>query len=149
MAERLYTLIKNQPFFKGLRPKHVRVLASCAMEKQFAAGEWIFLEGEPANRFYIILDGKVSLETETKEHGGVVIQTLGPGDDLGWSWLFAPYYLHFSARTIELTKVAFFYGTPLRKRCEEDHDLGYELVRRIAKVVIDRLDATRSRLANV
>jgi len=146
MPGRIYTLIKSQPFFKGLKPKHLRVLERCAMEKEFAAGESIFSEGEPANRFYLILEGKVSLETATKERGAVCIQTLGPEDDLGWSWLFAPFYFHFSARATEPTKVVFFYGTRLRKQCEDDHDLGYELLRRTAKVVIRRLDATRRQL---
>jgi CRP-like cAMP-binding protein len=148
IQHQLYPLIKDQAFFKGLRPKHLRVLASCAMEKEFAAGEWIFSEGEPANRFYLILQGKVSLETATKELGAVCIQTLGPGDDLGWSWLFAPYYFHFSARATEPTKVVFFYGTRLREHCEDDHDLGYELLWRIAKVVIKRLDATQRQLVD-
>jgi CRP/FNR family transcriptional regulator, cyclic AMP receptor protein len=148
MPEQLYALIKDQPFFKGMRPKHFRVLSNCAMEKEFAEGELIFWESEPANRFYLILEGQVALETATKGRGVVCIQTLGPGADLGWSWLFAPYYFHFSARATAPTKVVFFYGTRLRKHCEEDHDLGYEFLRRLAKVVVERLDATQRQLVD-
>lgn len=116
------------------------------MEMQFEPGQPIFREGSPANRFYIILEGKVVLETELQDRGMLTIQTLGPGDDLGWSWLFPPYYLHLSARALEPTKTIFFYGTRLREQCEQDHDLGYQLMKRIAEVVIQHLLATQQRL---
>jgi CRP-like cAMP-binding protein len=147
MAERLYTLVKSQPFFKGMKAEHLRVLCDCAVEKEFGAGEWIFLEGSPANRFYILLNGKVSLDAETAGRGVVPVETLGPGDDLGWSWLLAPYYLHFSARATEPTRVLFFFGTRLREHCDQDHDFGYEILRRVVKVVVQRLEATRRQLA--
>jgi CRP/FNR family transcriptional regulator, cyclic AMP receptor protein len=76
----------------------------------------------------------------------IPIQTLGPGDDLGWSWLFPPYYLHLSARALEPTRTIFFHGTRLREQCEQDHDLGYQLMKRIAEVLIQRLRATQQRL---
>lgn len=147
MPERLYTLVKSQSFFKGLKADHLRILTDCAVEKEFAPGEWIFSEGSPANRFYVILTGQVSLDAETPGRGVVPVQTLGPGDDLGWSWLLAPYYLHFSARATEPTRVLFFFGTRLRDHCEQDHDFGYEILRRVAKVLVQRLDATRRQLA--
>ena len=65
------------------------------MEKQFAPGEWIFRQGDPANRFYLILEGKVLIESEVKNRGMIPIRTLGAGDDLGWACLFPPYYMHF------------------------------------------------------
>ena len=42
-----------------------------------------------------------------------------------------------------------FDGACLRGKCEADHDLGYELMRRIAQVIIERLQATRLRLLDV
>lgn len=116
------------------------------MEMQFAPGQVIFQEGSPANRFYLILEGKVGLETALEERGIIPIQTLGPGDDVGWSWLFPPYSLHLSARALEPTRTIFFYGTRLRKQCEQDHDLGYQLMQRIAEVVVKHLQATQQRL---
>jgi CRP-like cAMP-binding protein len=94
----------------------------------------------------LILKGEVALETSVKEGGIIPIQTLGGGDVLGWSWLFPPYYWHFDARAVSATETVFFYGTRLRERCEEDHDLGYELIKRMAHVVIRRLQATRRQL---
>ena len=142
----LYALIEHQPFFKGLDAHQLQRLTDSAMEMQFEPGQIIFEEGSPANRFHLILEGKVLLESEVKGHGTIAIRTLEPGDDLGWSWLFPPYYLLFSARALETTRTIFFYGTRLREQCEQDHDLGYQIMKRIAQVVVLSLRATQQHL---
>lgn len=142
----LFALVAQQAFFKGLNPRHLQLLTDSALQMQFEPGQSIFEEKSPANRFYLILEGKVVLESEVADHGMIPLQTLGPGDELGWSWLFPPYYLHSSARALEVTRTIFFYGTRLREQCEQDHDLGYELMKRTAEVMIRRLYATQRRL---
>jgi CRP-like cAMP-binding protein len=117
------------------------------MLTRFRAGELLFREGDPANRFYLILAGKVALEAHLRDQGVARIQIVENGDVLGWSWLFPPYYWHFDARAVEDTEAVFFYGTPLREECETDHDLGYEMVSRVARVMMERLQATRRQLA--
>jgi len=144
-AQRLPTAVPEHPFLRGLSWHHLEVLAGCAMKSHFEAGDLIFREGDPANRFYLLKKGKVVLESEG-EGEPTVIHTLGPGDVLGWSWLFPPYYWHFDARAEQPTDAIFFYGTRLRELCEEDHDLGYELMKRTANVVIKRLMAARQHL---
>jgi CRP-like cAMP-binding protein len=144
--QRLFNLVAAQPFFRGLNARHLQLLTDSAMEIQFEAGQSIFQEDTPANRFYLILEGQVVLETELDERGIFPIQTLGPGDDLGWAWLFPPYLLHLSARALVPTRTIFFYGTRLREQCEQDHDLGYELMQREAAVVIQSLQSTQQRL---
>lgn len=146
MSQSLYALVAQQPFFNGLNAHQLQLLTDSAMEMRFEAGDSIFQTGSPANRFYLILEGAVVLESEMTERGAISIQTLGPGDDLGWSWLFPPFYLHLSARALEPTRTIVFYGTRLRAQCEADHDLGYEIMKRIAEVAIQRLQATQQRL---
>ena len=124
----------------------IKLLADSAMVEEFGPGETIMTEGDPANRFYLILEGKVLLESETPERGRVAIQTLGGGDDLGWSWLFPPYYSRLSARAIEPTKVIFFYGTRLREQCEQDPVFGYELMKRVTGAMLECMNATRREL---
>ena len=143
---RRYELISRQPFFKGLSAEQLELLTDDALELKFVPGHNIFREGGEANRFFLILEGCVVLESETEEGCPIPIQTLGPGDDLGWSWLFPPYTLQFSARAVEPTKAIFFYGTRLRARCEADHNLGFELMKRIAEVMMKRLQSTRRQL---
>jgi len=144
----LATLITEHPFLAGMKPEHLDVLCDCAMQTEFAKDQLIFREGDLANRFYLIEEGRVALESRGGGDHNVVIQTLRPGDALGWSWLFPPYYWHFDARAVVATKAIFFYGTRLRAQCDQDHEFGYELIKRMAAVVILRLQAAREKMAD-
>jgi CRP/FNR family transcriptional regulator, cyclic AMP receptor protein len=135
--------LAEHPFLRNLSLRNQQILADSAMHVEFEPGQIIFQEGDLANRFYLIESGKVALEMAKKDEKPKLIQTIGAGDVLGWSWLFPPYYWHFDARAVEPTKAIFFYGTRLREQCEHDHDLGYELMKRMSEVVIKRLQATR------
>jgi CRP-like cAMP-binding protein len=142
----LRSKIGAHPFFRGLRPGHLSTLAIYAMETDFDRGQMVLKQGDIANRFYLVLEGKVALETRNQDGAPVIIQTIGAGDVLGWSWLFSPYIWRFDARALEPAKAIFFYGTRLREHCEEDPRFGYELMERVAQVAIDRLQALRQRL---
>jgi CRP/FNR family cyclic AMP-dependent transcriptional regulator len=147
LAQKLRPLIAQQPFFKGLKPAYLQLLAESALELYFEPEETIFKEGGPANRFYIVLEGKVVLEVEAEVPGVVVpLATLGPGDDLGWSWIFPPHSLHFSARALTTTRTIFFYGARLREQAEQDHELGYELLKRSAQAMVNNLWTMQQRL---
>lgn len=145
----LATAVAGHPFFCGMSAAHLRMLAECAMQTEFSAGQLIFRRGDPANRFYLIEEGEVSLEIEESGHGAIFIQTLGPGGELGWSWLFAPHEWQFNARATNATRAIFFYGTWLRERCEQDVEFGYELMKRMARVMTGRLQATREQLVEL
>ena len=140
----LYNLIAQQPFFEGLSASHLQLLTESAMKMQFEPGRQLFYEGDPSNRFYLILEGKVEVESECEKGNKVSVGTLGPGDGLGWSWLFPPHYAQFGMRAIEPTKTIFFYGTRLQQQCEDDHDFGYELMKRFAKEAIKNLKSMQS-----
>ena len=137
---------QQHPFVRYLAAEHLGTLKSCAMPVRFEAGQIIFREGDPANRFYLVLDGAVALHTRGLEETDTLIALLGGGDVLGWSWLFPPYQWHFDATAQETTQAVFFYGTWLRQLAEEQHELGYELMRRMAEVLMRRLQATRRQI---
>jgi CRP/FNR family cyclic AMP-dependent transcriptional regulator len=147
-ADPLYALIAKQSFFVGLNAQQLRLLADSAVLLQFEPERYVFRQGAPANRFYLILEGKVELEMESeiREDTVIPIRTLGPGEDLGWDWLFPPFYFHASARTIEATKAISFYGTRLQQQCEEDHDVGYEIMKRIAAVAVQSFGTLQQKL---
>ena len=138
--------IDAHPFLAGLTASQLGALKDNALRIRYEPGAVIFREGSPANRFFLIQRGKVVLESSRREGGPVFIQQLGPGDALGWSWLIPPYYWHFDARVVEPTEAILFYGTRLREQCEADTDLGYELLKRMTSVVIQRLQGTRRQL---
>ena len=145
-ASSLATQIAVHPFLKGMSEAHLEIVADCAMAASFRRDEVIFREGDPANRFYLLLEGEVVLESRARDRGRMFIQTVGAGDVLGWSWLFPPYYWHFDARVLQPVRAIFLYGTRLRERCDQDHEFGYELMKRTAEVVIQRLQKTREHL---
>lgn len=147
--ENLEHVLEHHPFFQGLEPRYVKLVAGCGSNVKFDAGEFLFKEGEEANSFYIVRRGKIAVEAFAAERGSLIIDTLCDGDILGWSWLIPPYNWHFDAKAVELTRAIALDARCLRTKCEEDHDLGYELLKRFAQIIEDRLQATRIQLLDL
>jgi CRP-like cAMP-binding protein len=145
----LDAVLSDHPFFKGLDRQKLQFLAGCASDVRFEEGEFLYREGDEANNFFVIREGKVAIEAFSPKRGALTIQTLIAGDVLGWSWLFPPYQAHFGARAIELTQAVCLDRKCLRNKCEQDHDLGYELMKRFSQVMIQRLQATRLQLLDL
>ena len=137
------------PFLTGMSRTHLALLADCAIAAHFEKGQTILREGEFANGVYLIESGEVVLESGEQSGQPVVVDTIGPGDPLGWSWMFPPYIWRFTARAIEPIDAIFFDGNTLREYCEKDHSLGYELLKRTALVMLRRLQASRERLLSI
>ena len=134
----------QHPFLRSLSPEHLEILLHDSKEAEFAAGENILKEGEPANRFFLIESGRVRLEANNEN--GKSVQTLGPGEVLGWSWLFPPFSWHFSAHAIEPTRCLVLNGGHILVTAEENSKFGYDLMRRITQILVSRLQATRKKL---
>jgi len=147
--ENLERILAEHPFLEGLEERHIKVLVGCASNVVFEAGRFIFREGDEADKFYIIRRGRVALELYAPDRGPIAIQTIGEGEVLGWSWLFPPYRWHFDARAMELTRAIALDGKCLRTKCEEDHSLGYELLKRFSHIIMERLQATRVQLLDL
>ena len=147
--EDLEPILAAHPFFKGLDPTFLRAATGCASNVRFEEGSFIAHEGEDAEHFYLIRHGKVSLEIYAPNHGAVNIQTVEEGDIFGASWLIPPYRWRFDARALELTRAIAIDGKCLRKKCEENHDLGYEVMKRVVTVLSERLEAARLQLIDV
>jgi CRP-like cAMP-binding protein len=137
--------VRAHPFLRGLEQRHLEVLDEAAMAVDFKSQEMIFRKGEPANRFYLVLEGSVVI----RESDSFPFQIVHGGEVLGWSAMFPPYTSHFEARALEDTKAVFLYSSWVLERCEMDHDLGYELMKRMAAVLVDRLEARRKARAGV
>ena len=136
----------EHPLFLGMKPEHLEVLAGCASEAKLKADQILFREGEPANQFYLIESGRIAIEAHQPANGTALVQTLGAGDVLGWSWLFPPFSWHLQARALEPTRTIVLNGAHLLVTAEQNREFGYELMKRVARVVINRLQATRKQL---
>lgn len=149
MSETLEGILAAHPFAKGLDQPSLALLAGCAENVRFEAGEFVFREGQEANQFYLIRQGAVAVQVYTGAKGAMSITSVGEGEVLGWSWLFAPYQWKFDARALEPTRAFALDGKCLRAKCEADHDFGYELLKRFAYMVEERLEMTRMQLLDV
>jgi CRP-like cAMP-binding protein len=142
----LEPLLAEHPFLAGMRPEHIATISSCATNARFEPGEYLFREGQDANQFFVVRKGQIAVEAFAPPRGSVVIQTVGEAEILGWSWLVPPYRWRFDAKATEPTRAFALDGKCLRAKCEKDHELGYELLKRFADVIAQRLDATRLQL---
>jgi CRP/FNR family cyclic AMP-dependent transcriptional regulator len=149
MITTAYDLLAGHPFLHGMSRQQLDRLALWARRSSFHAGTRIFSEGGVADRFWLIRDGRVDLDTDVPGRGRLVVETLGGGTVLGWSWLFPPYRWHFGATAVEPTLTVELDGKGIYRLCAEDPALGYELHRRFVRVVVERMQATRSRLLDL
>jgi CRP-like cAMP-binding protein len=133
----------SHAFLDGLSERHRMRLASGVKPLRAPPGEWLAREGELAHAFYLIQTGRVGIGTHLGEQGAVPIQTLGPGDVVGWSWLLPPYLWQFDARAENDIQGLVFDAVWLRDQCEQDHELGYHLLKQLLAVVSSRLAACR------
>jgi len=147
--ETLEPILAEHPFFEGLESRHLRLIVGCASNVRFNPGQLLFREGDKANQFYMIRQGKVAVEIRAAERGSITVQTVGEGEVLGWSWLIPPYRWRFDARAVELTRAIALDGECLRTKSEEDHSLGYELLKRFSLTIVERLDAMRLQLLDL
>ena len=142
-------LLADVPALSGLESAQRELIAGCGQTAVFADGDALFREGEEANTFFVIRRGTVALEIAAPARMPLVIETLDEGELVGWSWLFAPYRTSFDARARGEVHALAFDGACLRGKCEDDHDLGYELMHRFAAVITERLQATRMRVLDL
>ena len=145
----LESMIVKHPFLFELNAHYYHFFNERALFRRFDPGQEIFHEHGHADSFYLIQSGKVALETFVPGRGMESVHILQSGEALGWSWLFPPYQWHFTAKAIEPVELIAFDAAHLREKAEENRDFCNELLARIARVLLQRLQATRLRLIKV
>ncbi len=146
---KIQKLIKEHPFFLGLDPHSLPILADVVEQKSVDAQTRMAKEGEPAWGFFLIEKGHVAIEMYVPKKGELILETVGPGDVFGWSWIFPPYRWTFDARAIEPTQVLAFNGEELRQKCDENPKFGYDLMKRFARIMSHRIHASRLQLLDL
>jgi CRP-like cAMP-binding protein len=132
-----------------LPPEGRERLMELAHEVSFPVGARIFEEGQKADRFWIIRTGSVTLDLHVPGRRAAAVETLGPGDLLGWSWLFPPYSWHLGAEALSPVRAVEFDATVVRALCEADPVFGRAISRRIAEIIGHRLQSARTRLLDL
>lgn len=147
--EGLERIVKEHPFFAGLEEGFCTLVCGCAKNVRFEAGQYLFHEDQPADQFYLLRHGRVALQLMAPGRGAVPFQTVGAGEIVGVSWLIPPYRWTYDAKALELVRAIAMDATCLRQKCEADHDLGYDMMKRFMPVLIQRLQATRLQILDV
>lgn len=138
--------LSSHKFFSGLDQTYIKFLAGAASELKLKEGDALFKQGERADRFYLLRNGQISIQVPALMGPIMEIQTLGEDQILGWSWLIAPYRWSFLARAVSDSEVVEFDGSAILAHCEHDPKFGYELFKRFAALMSERLDAARQKM---
>ncbi len=141
--------IRETSFAEGFSEPIVRRLASFASLQRFRAGTVIFREGEHHDRFYLLHTGHVVLQMCIASRGCTQLLTLGPGEMLAWSTLVGNARMTTTAIAQDHVELIEMSGAALARACDEDHELGYSLMRRLATALSVRLLATRLQLLDL
>ena len=145
---RATSTLAGHSFLEGLAESDIKILTDLSFEVHFHEEQIIFREGDPSSFFYLILSGHIALEVLAPGHV-LRIQTIGEGEELGWSSLLSSVNKQFQARCLEPVTAFAFDGAQIIARCEEDPAFGFRLLRRVLTTVADRLRATRLQLLDV
>ncbi len=138
--------LSKHPFFSGLDEGYIGFLADSAVETRISEGGILFRQGKPADKFFLLRSGEVSVQVPALVGPVLEIQRVGDGQILGWSWLIPPYKWNFQARVEADSLILEFDGRAVLARCEEDAKFGYELLKRFAALMSERLEAARQKM---
>lgn len=145
----LEPLLRQHEFFRGLDGGDLELLTGCAVNVRFAEGAYLAREGDPADRFFLMREGKVALEIGAPGRDPITVQTVGEGGVVGFSWLFSPHQWQFDVRVLDPVRAIALDGVCLRGKCERDTRLGFDLMQRFAQIAVARLQATRLQVLDV
>ncbi len=148
-GQSLDEILTSHPFLAGMSPAQLSVLRGCASQRSYREAGFMTREGQPATELFLILEGQVAVETRVDKGGRLRLETLDGPEVLGWSWLVEPYEWAFDSRALTPVQVVALNGACLRDFCRADHELGYELLMRVARVIEHRLQSTRLQLLDV
>lgn len=141
--------LEDHRFFRGMDPRFLSRLAPLAYERTFDTGDLLIREGDPADEFLLVFHGKAALEIVLPGRPRITIQTVGPGEVLGWSWLVLPHRWRHDARALKPTRTLGIGASKLRTVLDSDCGLGYDFLMRLLPVVAERLESTQLQLLDL
>ena len=133
-------------FFSGFSDDALKFLCDCSSIHEIKKGHILFRQGENADKFYVVRNGRLSLQMPAIIGPILEIQTLDKDQVLGWSWLISPYKWNFQTKAEEDSELLQFDGAAILARCEQDPKFGYELLKKFAALMSVGLNAARQKM---
>jgi CRP-like cAMP-binding protein len=140
--------LKEHPVFQRLSEVYLHQIAEHMLVRTLSAGEGLFLEGEPAKHFYIVIEGTVDLYAEFEGDVEQWVQMIDVGEVIGWSWLVPPYRWAFTAKTRDGAMLMQFDAEAIRELCERDPAFGYGTMKQICSLMLGRLHTVRNQMGS-
>lgn len=142
--------LEDHPFLNGVPGPFLQELASFSDEIQFEPGQVLVQQGSYADKLFLIIDGQVGIYFQPQPGlPSILLETVAGGGVVGWSWLFPPFFSHFTARAITAGKALRLKGSSLLVHAEEHPQFGYILMRRVVTQLLHRLQALEQQVATL
>ncbi len=141
--------LAGHAFLHGMPADQVALLSRTAERISIPAGHRLFDEGGPAENCWLLTVGRVALDLPVPGRANLIVETLGSGDVIGFSWLSPPHQWQFGAQTLEPTTAFKLDGPAVQALCDANPELGYQLAMRMLAAAVRRLQATRIRLLDL
>jgi CRP-like cAMP-binding protein len=113
-------LLGRLPLFSGLAPEALRGLLADSAVQRVARGTVLFLQGEPATRFYAVLEGWVKLFRETRDGQESVLGVFRSGESFAEAAMFASKVFPVSAAAVEDARLLVIPAGSFLSRLAED-----------------------------
>ena len=133
-------------FFSEFSDDSLKFLCECSSTREIKKGQILFLQGEHADKFYVVRSGRISIQMPAIMGPTLEIQTVDEDQVLGWSWLISPYKWNFQTKAEEDSELLQFDGVAILARCEQEPKFGYELLKKFAGLMSVRLNAARQKM---
>jgi len=133
-------------FFCEFSDDVLKFLCECSSMREIKKGQILFLQGEHADKFYVVRSGRISLQLPAIMGPTLEIQAVDEDQVLGWSWLISPYQWNFQTKAEDDSELLQFDGAAILAQCELDPKLGFELVKKFAALMSVGLNAARLKM---
>jgi CRP/FNR family cyclic AMP-dependent transcriptional regulator len=142
-------ILREHPFFANFEPKHIQLLACNAQNCRFEEGQYLFREGDPSDKFFLIRDGMAALEVAVPGKTPVVLEALNEGKIASAAWLAPPYVWAFDGRAVTLIEAIGIDAGLIRLNDDAYDQLARELTKRLLTVLTHKVVATRPQFLNL
>lgn len=142
--------LKKTELFGNLDEARLSLLLSKSIVRSYPAGKTIFNYGEEATHLYFLIKGEVDLTVTSQDKTDFMTSKIEKeGAVFGTASLMEPYRYNVSAHCLKPSEVLVFDAQSIRKRMEEDPRIGMEIMKKLASIYFNRLDALRAGVSNL
>jgi CRP-like cAMP-binding protein len=141
--------LTQSEFFFDFTSEELQSIVQSCREIEIGKNKYLVHEGESSKNFYLLLNGKAQIEIHHPERGPRILQSVQVGELVGWSWLFEPNIWVFDVKSVEKSKWLECSGQAFLQEMETNHEFGYKFMKKLARVMTERLKATRLQVLDI